>query len=123
MTRVPFVVYVRINPYLCPMKNTNVKVNHLYDELREVMEDTRERLCNAIRTELEGIDGPVKLGVHVPITSVGATLLVTEIDTYNDVDSEFGALLNDGTITSDAMLSTETLLGIYGSLIIEPVAR
>ena len=98
-------------------------VNILYAELLKAIDDTRERLCAAIRTELEDTTGPVKLGVHVPIVSVGATLLITEIDTSNDVAGEFAVLLNDGTISSDALLSTETLLGIYGSLIIEPVTR
>lgn len=98
-------------------------MNILYSELRGVINDTRGRLCSAIRSELEGIEGPVVLGVHVPITSVGATMLIVEIDAYNEVDGEFAVLLNDGSITSDAMLSTEALLGIYGSLIIEPVNR
>lgn len=97
-------------------------VNILYDELRGVMDDTRERLCAAIRDELDGSNGPVALGVHVPIVSVGATLLVTEVDTFGNETAEFAVLLNDGSISSDAMLSTEVLLGIYGSLIIEPVS-
>ena len=97
-------------------------VNYLYDDILAKTKNIRARLCAAINTELKEVVGPVVLGLAVPIGSIGHVSQVVEIDmSVGYMNCSFGALLSDGTVTTDAMLSTETLHGIYGSLLIAPV--